>query len=170
MTPMVFENVQLTLREYIRVNLVMGFKAAPMAFTIRCFLPILATGFFYQIYLPQVAADIPRVPVLLGFLLLMLGAVGFGWYASLKRSYLNLPIPREPATLRFDANYIQVDSASTQARTAWPASGTLYLIKPHAILMNSPVTGYYLDFRCLKQPADSVDFLALVRQQDITIK
>jgi hypothetical protein len=167
----VFKNVYLSFKEYALLNLRYSIKIKPLTIVPLLLLPLGAVGtwVFILTNLPFSALS-----QMLDFRLVFLTLLGIfmpvSTWLGLRRNYQSTKFLHAPTTYLFSDAGVQVDSLFLQATSSWETIRALHIMNAKAILLNSTLTGFFLDFRCLKAPATKADFLALLQRHSIPVK
>jgi len=166
----VFENVYLSFKEYALLNLRYSIKTKPLTLVPLLLLPLGAIGSWIYILSSVPFAAVMQamslqlaLPTLFGLLMPVLT------WRGLRRNYDSTKFLHAPTTYRFSDAGVQVDSPFLQATASWETIRALHVVNLQAILLNSTLTGFFLDFRCLKAPATKADFLALLQRHSIPV-
>jgi len=167
-----FKDVFLSFRAYISLNLRLLLKRnlrIVVVYTVMILCGLLS--WFLIIASAQLRASILKGDAF-GPLItaIFLPILPFSLWRGYQKMYKSSALLQAPATYRLLEEEIQVISPLANSQASWQTVNELYLLGHYAVLMNSTVTGYFLDFRCLEAPATIADFLTLVRRQGILIK
>lgn len=168
----VFENVYLSFKEYVLLNLRYSLKAKPITIVPLLLIPIGAVGIW--IYIILTGLPLSTVFQAMGLQLALLTLLGVlmpvSTWRGFRRNYESTKFLHAPTTYRFADEGMQIDSPFLQATSPWATIRVLHVVNSQAVLLNSDLTGFFLDFRCLKAPATKADFLALVQRHNIPVK
>lgn len=167
-----FRDVFLPFKAYVSLNLRLLSKRSLRTVVVYSIIVLSGlTSWFFIIASAQLRATILKGdafgPLITALLLLFLP---FSFWRGYKKMYQSSALLQAPATYRLSDEEVQVISPLANSQASWQTVNELYLLGHYAVLMNSTVTGYFLDFRCLEAPATKADFLALVQRQNIKIK
>jgi len=167
-----FKNVFFSFREYVKVCLRLLAKRS--LFTVLLYGFIMLLGLLNIISLaasPALRANVLAgdmiTPLILLFFTLF---IPFAFWQNFRRSYRSSAFLQAPATYILSEYGIQVISPLVNSQAAWPTINKLYLLGNYAVLMNSNLTGYFLDLRCLEAPATEADLIALAHRHNIPVK
>jgi hypothetical protein len=169
---LVFKDVFLSSKEYswICVRLLLKRNKWNSASTLfLLFLSVISWVFF--LVSPQFRTNVLAGDAWGAIVLLAIGILlPFSYWRIYRRSYNSTAFLQAPASYVISENGIQATSPLVQSQASWQTATQLYLLRPYAVLMNSNLTGYFLDFRCLETPATEADLMALARQHHIPVK
>ena len=168
----VFENVCLSFKEYVLLNLSYSISTKPLSMVPLFLLPIGAAGTW--IYIILTGLPLSTVFQAMGLQLALLTLLGIfmplSTWRGFRRNYDSTKFLHAPTTYRFSDAGVQVDSPFLQGAFPWETMQALHVMNSQAILLSSNLTGFFLNFRCLTAPATKADFLALLQRHSIPVK
>lgn len=166
----VFENVYLTFKEYALLNLRYSLKTKPLSVGRLFLFPIGAIGLWVYVLTKLPFSEAIQALWLQLSLFTLIGVIiPVSTWRGLRRNYETTKFLHAPTTYRFSDEGVRIDSPFLQASFPWETIRALHVVNLQAILLSSDLTGFFLDFRCLKAPSTKADFLALLQRHTIPV-
>lgn len=166
----VFENVYLSFKEYVLLNLRYSFKTKPLLVGRLFLFPLAAAGLWiYVLANLQLSEALQALGLQLALFTLLGIFTPVSAWRGFRRNYESTKFLQAPTTYRFSDEGVRIDSPFLQASFPWETIRDLHVVKLQAVLLSSDLTGFFLDFRCLKAPSTKADFLALLQRHTIPV-